>query len=128
MGLETGVAFATESEEHSFKSIEVTNTAYVANVLRNGNDFARKFTTDDWFKLNITGFAADSTATGTVEVYLADFRAGASTILGDWKKVDLSAIGRAHRLLFTLESSDASSWGMNTPAYFCFDNLTFVKD
>ncbi|MEZ4953573.1 MAG: DUF4465 domain-containing protein [Saprospiraceae bacterium] len=26
--------------------------------------------------------------------------------------------------LFTLSSSDAGVFGMNTPAYFCLDNLT----
>ena len=47
------------------------------NIILIGNDFAKKFTADDWFKLTIIGLDADGAETGQVEFKLADgIRAG----------------------------------------------------
>ena len=37
--------------------------------------------------------------------------------------MDLSSLGEADSLLFTLTSSDVGVFGMNTPAYFCIDQV-----
>ena len=62
--------------------------------------------------------------TGTKEYYLADLRdAEKAYIINDWRYVDLSGLGKVAKLGFELSSTDNGDYGMNTPAYFCFDNF-----
>lgn len=113
-------------------SARITNTTYAALSMRDGDAFAKKFggpdgTDPDYFVLTISGFDADGTATGSVDFYLADYRSGDPTlayIIGKWTKVDLTPLGDAAVLTFSLASSDNGPFGMNTPAYFALDNLT----
>jgi hypothetical protein len=91
---------------------------------------AKKFGSGDWFKLSIEAYDKNDVKTGsTVEFYLADFRTATSSgIITEWKKVDLRPLGdKVHKISFTLDSSDVGDWGMNTPNYFCFDNLAIKK-
>ncbi|MBQ9671318.1 MAG: DUF4465 domain-containing protein [Prevotella sp.] len=117
---------AADGEEVS--GFYVTNAAYSYTSMINGDDYAKKFGQDDWFKLTVTGYDAAGEQTGTVDFYLADLRdAQASYILKTWRWVDLTSLGKVKRLGFSLSSSDNGDWGMNTPAYFCLDNLGGVK-
>jgi hypothetical protein len=62
-----------------------------------------------------------------VHFYLADYRFEDNAedyIVKTWEWFDLSSLGRADSLMCTLGSSDTGMFGMNTPAYFCVDNLT----
>jgi len=107
------------------KGAMFTNAAYAYSSMMNGDGFAKKFTTGDWFKLTIVGTHADGT-TSNVEFYLADLRDSDTTkhyILDTWKWVDLSSLGEVKSLRLDLSSSDSGQWGMNTPAYVCIDNL-----
>ncbi|HKL40270.1 MAG TPA: DUF4465 domain-containing protein, partial [Cryomorphaceae bacterium] len=65
--------------------------------------------------------------TGTeVEFYLADYTFSDNSqdyIVDEWTYVDLTSLGDADSLSFTLTSSDVGEFGMNTPAYFCIDDL-----
>ena len=55
---------------------------------------------------------------------MADLRDEAKAyIINDWRYVDLSGLGKVCKLGFALSSTDNGDWGMNTPAYFCFDNF-----
>jgi len=96
-----------------------TNTNYAYYSMRDGDDFAKKFTADDRFTLTITGINAAGLETGTVEFNLADGR----NIVNNWTWVDLSGLGSIKQLTFSLSSTDMEEWGMNTPAYFCLDHL-----
>ena len=110
----------------------VTNSTYAYWSMKNGDDFSKKFGGDsgndeDWLILTIEGFNADKQSTGKVEFYLADFRSSSNTndyILDTWKWVNLESLGYISKLEFSLKSTDNGSWGMNTPGYFCIDNLT----
>jgi hypothetical protein len=65
--------------------------------------------------------------TDTVEFYLADFRFTDNSkdyIIKEWKWVDLTSLGNVDSLVFAMSSSDVGQYGMNTPAYFCIDDLT----
>ena len=76
----------------------------------------------------IVGKDAQSNVTDTVIFYLADYRFTDSQndyIVNTWETVDLTALGAVQFLEFTLESSDEGQWGINTPAYFALDNLTY---
>jgi hypothetical protein len=98
----------------------VTNNNYAYYSMLNGDAFAKKFEAGDWFLLTITGKNTGGATVGTVETYLAQ----GTNILNTWKWVDLSGLGSSVKSLeFTLTSSDTGMFGMNTPAYFCIDNI-----
>ena len=102
----------------------ITNSSYAYSSLTGGDPYAKKFGEGDWYLLTITGYDADNEVTGTKEFYLADLRdADKAYIINDWRYVDLSGLGKVSKLSFELSSTDNGDWGMNTPAYFCFDNF-----
>lgn len=109
----------------------ITNTTYAALSMLNGDEYAKKFGGEsgddaDWFKLSVIG-KLDSTVTDTVEFYLADFRFEDNTedyILTEWTWLDLNALGNVTEVSFEWSSSDNGDWGMNTPAYFCMEDIT----
>lgn len=106
----------------------VTNNTYATTSMENGDSYAKKFAQDDWFKLTINGYQKDASnnevKTGSVDFYLADFRTeGNHYIVKDWTWCDLTTLGEVDAIGFELSSSDTGTWGMNTPAYFCFDEL-----
>jgi len=100
-----------------------TNTNWAYYSMLNGDQFAKKFEAGDWFKLTITGKDEAGAETGNVEFLLAN----GTAIVNTWTFVDLSALSpqgtTVKTLEFALTSSDASAWGMNTPAYFAMDTL-----
>ena len=129
-----GVAFAAEfngpcyvtllTEPAVVPGFYITNSSYAYNSLTGGDSFAKKFDKGDWFKLTITGYDAADAVTGTKDYYLADLRDEATAyIINDWRYVDLSGLGAVAKIGFELSSSDTGDWGMNTPAYFCFDDF-----
>ncbi|MBO4607737.1 MAG: DUF4465 domain-containing protein, partial [Prevotella sp.] len=102
----------------------ITNSAYAYNSMIGGDPYAKKFSKGDWFLLTITGYDAAGEVTGTKEYYLADLRdASNAYIINDWRYVDLSGLGTVAKIGFELTSSDTGAYGMNTPAYFCFDDF-----
>jgi hypothetical protein len=111
-----------------------TNTTYAALSMANGDAFAKKFggasgNDPDFLRLSITGLDALGSAVGSVELFLADFRFGDNSldyILAAWTSVDLSSLGVVRGLDFALDSSDNGAFGMNTPAYFALDDLTYT--
>ena len=109
----------------------VTNSAYAYWSMKNGDAFAKKFggeseNDEDFLILTIEGFNSKNQATGKVEFFLADYTYSINAldyILDTWKWIDLQPLGRISKLEFSLRSTDNSAWGMNTPGYFCIDNL-----
>jgi len=101
----------------------ITNSAYAYTSMTQGDASAKKFAKGDWFLLTIKGYDANDELTGTKEYYLADMREDMGFIIDDWRYVDLSCLGKVSKIGFELTSSDNGAYGMNTPAYFCFDNF-----
>ena len=112
-------------------SVFLTNGTYPYLAMRDGDMFSKKFGGEsgddpDWFLLSITGLR-NNEVTDTVEFYLADYRDSNNEndyIVDEWTKVDLSVLDTVDRLKMSLSSSDVGDFGMNTPAYFCMDNLS----
>jgi hypothetical protein len=105
----------------------VTNTYYNYLSMTTGDGFARRFEQGDWFLLTAFGYDQNGNVTGTAEFYLADYRSENKQqhyIVQDWRWFDLSGLGAVTYLEFTLSSNDNAVYGMNTPAYFCMDQLT----
>ena len=117
------------------KGVFITNSTYAALSMENGDAYAKKFggpdgTDPDWFLLTIKGYYKGA-YTDSVNFYLADFRSKNPAdhyILKSWAWVDLEPLGAVDSLTFELHSSDVGKYGMNTPAYFCLDNLNDITN
>lgn len=115
----------------SLLGIYVTNTTYAHNSMRDGDMFAKKFggasgNDPDWFLLTIKKYYQGVLSNDSVYFYLADYRFNNNAndyILKSWQWINLTSLGRADSLVFSLNSSDVGGFGMNTPAYFAIDNL-----
>jgi len=125
------------------KSIDIANTTYAVRSMREGDQFAKVFGspydangqpdgTDgkDWFLLEIVPLnQADQPIGNTIKHYLADFRfdeANQNYIDEEWATVQLNGV-EAKKLQFYISSSDVGQNGLNTPAYFAFDNLITTR-
>jgi len=122
----------TDSAAHDVMGFYVTNSTYTALSMQYGDDFAKKFGGEtgndpDWLKLSVWGTDIYDNTTDTVEFFLADYRFEDNTkdyIVKDWRWVDLTALGKVKNVMCSLSSTDTGPYGMNTPGYFCMDNLT----
>lgn len=115
----------------------ITNSTYTYWSMKEGDDFAKKFggpTGNDpdfysaSFKAYRNGFLMNN---DSVEFFLADYRAqdpADDYILFEWEWVDLTPLGDVDSLQITIYSSDTGNFGVNTPAYFCLDNVTTAGD
>ena len=109
----------------------VTNGTYAYLSMLEGDGFAKKFggeTGDDpdFFLLTIKGYANGQLGNDSVDFYLADYRFSDNAqdyIVDEWTWVDLSSLGNVDSLQFSMNSTDVGQFGMNTPAYFCVDNV-----
>lgn len=118
-------------KDTTISGLYVTNNAYAYWSMKDGDAFSKKFggdtgTDEDYLILTIEGFDSANQSTGKVDVYLADFTNSdplKDYILDSWKWVNLVSLGRISKLEFSLRSTDNGVFGMNTPAYFCIDNL-----
>lgn len=110
----------------------VTNGTYPYLSMLEGDGFAKKFGGEsgddpDFFLLTIKKYLGGELGTDSVNFYLADYRFEDNSqdyIVDDWTYIDLSPLGNADSLQFTMSSTDNGMFGMNTPAYFCIDDLT----
>ena len=100
----------------------VSNSVYTYNSIINGDWSGPAFAAEDWLLLTITGIK-DNKATGSVEFYLAE----GTSVVEDWTFVDLSKLGVIDGLFFTMTGSRTGDYGLNTPAYFAFDDLGAKK-
>ena len=110
-------------------------SSYTYGVIQNGNTFGSGAATPlkdiaggtGYLKLLAYGFNG-STATNNgdpVEIDLARYNnhlpvAGPLT---SWTYFDLSDLGNVTRVEFNIEGNDSGSYGLNTPAYVCIDNV-----
>ncbi len=123
----------TFPEPTTVDQVSITNTTYAALSMRHGDDFAKKFggvtgNDPDFLRLAIHGMDATGSQTGSVDFFLADFRASDNAqdyILDEWADVDLTGLGRNVKWLeFEMETTDIGTFGPNTPFFFALDDLT----
>lgn len=128
----------------SIDSFFVTNTAYAAISMRDGDAFAKQFGSiynaagledgtngEDFLRLWIIAEGWDTQQKDSIEFYLADYRFSDDQqdyIVDSWQKIDLSQLGFwVGKVSFRFESSDMGDWGINTPTYFAIDNIHYVN-
>jgi len=108
----------------------ITNTTYTYKVIKNGNQFSKKFggpsgNDSDSFVVRAYGYLNGGIVDSS-DFYLADYRFTDNTkdyIIDEYVWWDLSTLGKIDSMNFTFFSSDTAPWGLNTPTYFCIDNF-----
>ncbi len=102
----------------------VCNNVYAYNSITKGDAIAGDpFGDDDWFMLSIGGMLDGKMVDTQVDFYLAKGK----NIVTEWTYVDLSQLGKVDAIFFTMTGSRTGTWGLNTPTYFCIDNLGAKK-
>ena len=102
----------------------VCNNVYAYSSMKDGDAIAGEpFGEGDYFTLIITGSLEGKDVNAKVE-----FDLGRGTnFVTEWTYVDLSKLGKIDELHFAFEGSRTGDWGLNTPTYFCFDNIGAKK-
>ncbi|AMV31565.1 PEP-CTERM motif protein [Pirellula sp. SH-Sr6A] len=118
-------------------SVSLANTTYAALSMQTGDSFAKNFggvsgNDPDFFRVSLSGFDGlngTGNSIGSVTVNLADFTFADNSqdfILSNWLTVDLSSIANSRSVSLSSASSDVGAFGINTPTYVAFDNLTIT--
>lgn len=108
----------------------ITNTAWVADAILNGDGMSPAFEQGDYLLLTITGKHTDGT-TANVDFYLADYRSENEAehyYVNDWRYLDLSALGEIESFSSKMTTTKTNDWGATTPLFYAFDNLGAEKD
>lgn len=120
------------ASEFSPNGIYITNATFTYFSMLEGDAFAKKFggasgTDPDFLLLTIKGLNKEGQQ-DSVDFYLADYRFEDSNqdyIIDEWTFVDLTKFAAYENLQFQITSSDVGQFGINTPQYFCIDNVVF---
>ena len=121
-----------ESGPGFIDSMYICNSTYAYLSMRDGDAFSKKFggvsgEDPDFFRLTFKKYLNGVLSEDSVDFYLADFRVEHSSedyIVGDWTAVDLSSLGEMDSLELYLASTDVGAFGINTPTYFCIDQIS----
>lgn len=114
-------------------SMQLANTTYTALTMRDGdveNFSSGKYGAGDYLSATFTGHSLENgggAPTGAATFFLADFRAGRSSIIDQWTGLDLAALGEARSVSISFASSDTGDFGINTPTYVAIDNLMITS-
>jgi hypothetical protein len=118
------------------EGLYVCLSSYTYGVIEYGNTFGTYGVAtplrdvdsgNGYFKLQAYGFNGNTPTNGgdPVEIYLARY-SGHSTVvapLTSWTYFDLSDLGDVTRVEFNFDGNDSGTYGLNTPAYVCMDNV-----
>ncbi|HNQ67681.1 MAG TPA: DUF4465 domain-containing protein [Bacteroidales bacterium] len=102
-----------------FISLNAYSSLYMAdnNYYSNGHH---------WLKLHIVAYSTTSWYATTADIIMADYRFDNPELnfkFNNWTYIDMSWAEDTDSLLFYIYSSDEGDYGVNTPAYFCIDNV-----
>lgn len=98
----------------------VCNNTYAYSSMKYGDARAGEpFGEDDYLLLHIGGALDGKVVDTKVEFYLAKGK----NIVTEWTYVDLKQLGTVDAIFFTMTGSRTGERGLNTPTYFCIDNI-----
>ena len=127
-----------ENKEYIINSLKINNTYYTHEAIRFGVEGESKVfggitgNDKDWYLLTIKGKNKNNQETGTVEIYLADYRFDNNRdnyIISSWTNIELEQLGYISSLELTLTSSDNTTEGkIRTPAYVCIDEIKITAE
>jgi hypothetical protein len=107
---------------------QITNTTYTYGIMTevDPEGFSVPLGSGGWFSVTATG-SLDGSPVGSAVFFLADLRGGNPIgVRSGWNWFDLSGLGTIDSLSFSFAGSDVGDYGLNTPAYFAMDNLTYA--
>ncbi|MFM9944691.1 MAG: DUF4465 domain-containing protein [Bacteroidia bacterium] len=115
-------------EQSWFINFNITNSTYTFKDMKNGSGFSKKFggatgNDLDFLKLSMIYYDAQNRAIDTTTMMLADYSKSPKQLLNSWSGMNALFFNKVQRIEFQLESSDNGTFGMNTPAYFCLDEM-----
>ena len=118
------VMFMEAAGNMSFEpvGVYVCNHPWPYYGCEHGDGFGRAFDEGDYFELTAHGVDAEGNETA-VSMNLVEFTDGELKAANDWTFFDLSSLGMVVSVYFTLNSTDAGAYGMNTAAFFCMDKF-----
>lgn len=120
-----GIESVLLEQDTVISGMAITNTSATINyILDNPSSYPQ----GAWYALIVEG-KKDGLKVGEVTFYLVDFRTADDwKYAANWQWLDLTSLGRVDELVFNVDGSDKSYGYLNTPAYFCFDNLGGSKE
>ena len=121
---------AAGTEGRILRQFRLANNTYAARSMQDGDAFAKKFggpdgLDPDFFKLKVFNYL-NGNINDSAEFFLADYRQPGLAndyILSGWLQAETGFSQPFDSIGFELSSSDNGSFGMNTPAYFCIDEV-----
>ena len=96
----------------------VTNTSVALWAMTYGSNFSAAFGNDDYLIIDAVGYNGDA-KTNTLSFNLAD---GTSIVI-DWRKWDLSGLGKVTKVLFRMREAQLSGDWYCTPLYVAIDDI-----
>lgn len=124
----SGAAAIVFPEPVKASGFRIANTTYAYGIMTETDPegFSIPLGSGDWFSVTATGSRNGATV-GSVEFFLADLRGAAPVgVRSGWSWFDLSGLDTIDSLSFSFAGSDVGDYGLNTPAYFAMDNLTYA--
>jgi hypothetical protein len=115
--------FDLETMPEVISGMYVSLNAYTSLYMADGDYYANQ---KHYLTLRIDAFSTTEYYAVSRDVILADYRfsnAEDGFKFDTWQYVDLSWAEGTDSLTFILLSSDSGEYGLNTPAYFCIDNI-----
>ena len=106
----------------------IANTTYTYGITTETDPegFSVPLGSGGCFSVTATG-SLNGSPVGSAEFFLADLRAGNPIgVRSGWNWFELSGLGTIDSLSFSFAGSDVGDYGLNTPAYFAMDNLTYA--
>ncbi len=121
----TQVTLPDYEEGAEVSGMWITNSAWVADAIANGDGLSGPFEAGDTMALTITGYDADENAT-SIEKLLADYTSANQEewyAINSWHWLDLTPLGKVTRMEFGITSTKTNDYGVTTPTYLCIDDL-----
>lgn len=118
------------NEAKQVMSLYIKPTAYLNDVVQNGNAFSAAMPSNGYIRVEATGIDAAGSTTGTAEFYLYDGRKES-----DWKQWELKSLGVVKRIEFRMfegttdgdKRLDSTAEYPTYPSYFAIDDIAVEK-
>lgn len=117
-----------EGVEKQILAVKVNNVAKWWHVIKAGYYSKPGFAEGDYYEVIFTGYDVDGKETGKVPVIMADYRDGKQFIMGEWTKVDFSALGEVNKVVLTATPCDKLDDAMYGEFYsVCVDEIEIAE-
>ena len=122
------------------EGMQICLSSYTYGVIQNGNQFGEHGVAvplsdvdegTGYLKLLAYGFDGNAPTNNgdPVEIFLAKYNNYLPVVspLINWTYFDLSALGNVTRVEFNFDGNYSGTYGLNTPAYICIDNVEVTQ-